>query len=147
MQVIIDNHGQLITASNYWDTDLAREGKVFVSPNAGAIRVLLPPLLRPVINELRKAEYAILSRGPWYKEGEENGIEILWEDHTDAPHAWHLTQASCAMLPAKPPDGQEWVITLWDRKKGKPHKCLERVCHWRAVPKIPWLKPWEPPSP
>jgi hypothetical protein len=145
--IAVQNHGPLITSTNYWESELARAGKLFVSPNAGAIRVLLPPSVRPVLNELRAAEYAILSRGPWRDVQAEvdfpEAVEILWEDHTDSPHAWHLTPGSFALLPAEPPPGQDWIISLWDNKKGKPHKALERRCYWRRVPRIPWLKPWE----
>jgi len=61
----IDNHGPLITATDYWESEVAAAGKMIVSPNAGAIRVLIPRQLRPVLNDLRAAKYAILSRGPW----------------------------------------------------------------------------------
>lgn len=133
------NHGQLITATDYWESQYAADGKLIVSPNAGAIRCLLPPVLSPVIGELRSgAEYAIVSRGPWH--GQE-GLEIFWEDHTDSPHVWHLTAASCLMLPGDP-GPSEWVITCWVERRGRPHKALERPCHWRRVDRLPCLQPW-----
>lgn len=141
--ITIGSHGPLVVASNYWDSDLARGGKVYCSCNAGAVRVLLPPAMRPVVNELRAAEYAVLSRGPWPDAGKAEAVEILWEDHTDSPHAWHLSPESFDLLPAEPDAGREWVVSLWDTKKGCPHKCLERVCHWRRVARLPWLRPWE----
>lgn len=137
----ITNHGQLITETNYFDSAHARAEKVIVSPNAGAIRCLIPPALAPLIGELRQAEYAIVTLGPYHGEA---GIEILWEDHSDTPHAWHMTAASCTMLPGDPGDSQ-WVISLWIEKKGKPHKALERKCYWRRAPTLPWLKPLDPP--
>lgn len=137
----VHNHGPLVTASNYWESEHALAGKLYVSVNAGAIRVLLPASIRPVLNELRAAEYAILSRGPWPEAKAEDAVEILWEDHTDSPFAWQLTAASFDLLPAEPPAGRGWIISAWDLKKGKPHKALERPCHWRRVPKIPWSKP------
>ena len=38
----ITNHGPLILSSNYWDSDLARAGKVWCSVNAGAVRPGFP---------------------------------------------------------------------------------------------------------
>jgi hypothetical protein len=139
----IENHGQLVTASSYWGSEQERAGKLHVSCNAGAIRVLLPGSMRPLVNELRPAEYAILSRGPWPGVCAE-GVEILWEDHADRPHAWHLAPESFDLLPAEPNAGREWTITLWDARKGRPHLCLQRPCHWRRVAKIPCLESWRP---
>lgn len=133
----IENHGPLITASDYWDGEYAEHGKLIVSPNAGAIRCLLPPALHQVIGELRQAEYAIVSRGPW--QGGE-GLEILWEDHSDAPQAWHVTSESCLPMPGDPGENQ-WIIACWILRRGKPHKAIERPCHWRRVESLPWLKP------
>lgn len=137
----ITNHGQLIVATNYWDSPMEEAGKMLVSPNAGAIRILVPRAVRRIIQEMRGAEYTILSRGPWPDEGLDDAVEILFEDHSDSPFALHLSPESFVMLPAEPPADQGWLVTVWDVKRGKPHKCLERRCHWRRAPKIPWMKP------
>lgn len=134
----ISNHGQLITSTDYWRSEYAAAGKLVVSPNAGAIRCLLPPALWPIVGELRSCEYAIASRGPWQGA---DALEILWEDHTDSPHAWHVTAESCLMLPGDPGESR-WIITCWVERRGEPHKALERPCHWRRVKSLPWLKPW-----
>ncbi len=139
--IAIENHGPLILSTNYWQSEQAIAGKLFVSVNAGAIRVLLPSSMRGLLTELRTAKYAVLSRGPWPEVGAVDGIEILWEDGTDSPYCWHLTPASFDALPAEPPEGRGWVIALWLEKKGKPNKAMERPCHWRRVPQIPYLKP------
>jgi hypothetical protein len=140
--IIVENHGQLITATNYWELDLEREGKLYVSVNAGAIRVLVPRSHRQMIEEFRGAECAILSRGPWPQMGLPEAVEVLWEDHSKNPFALHLSPSSFDLLPAEPPQGREWIISVWDNKKGKPHKAVERRCYWRRVPYIPWLKSW-----
>jgi hypothetical protein len=138
----IENHGPLITSTTYWESEYASEGKVIVSPNAGSIRCLLPPAMYPVIGELRQAEYAVVSVGPWRGMP---AVEILWEDHTESPHAWHLTADSCLMIPGDP-GPQQWTIACWVHKRGQPHKSLERPCHWRRVNKLPCLKPWDVPD-
>ena len=137
------NHGPLIVSSTYWTSEYARAGKVHVSCNAGAIRVLVPPQLRELIAAARAAQYAVLSRGQWPAAGRAEAVEIMLEDGTDSPYALHLGVESFDLLPAEPPAGQGWVIAFWDEKKGKAHKAVERRCHWRRVPKLPWLKPWK----
>lgn len=39
--------------------------------------------------------------------------------------------------------GREWIATVWDRKNGRPHKCLERPAYVRIVPRLPWLRKYE----
>jgi hypothetical protein len=143
MLIEVSNHGPLLTATNFWESPLAERGLIFCSVNAGAIRVLLPPARYGDLNDMRPARYCILTRGPWPEQGKAEGIEIMWEDGTDAPYALHLTPESFDLLPAEPEPGREWVLTAWTAKDGRPHKSLERVCHWRRAARIPWLKPWE----
>jgi hypothetical protein len=138
----ISNDGQRITATNYWLTDLAAAGKIFLSVNAGAVRMLLPGLLRQYLQEIRPALYAILSRGPWPKAGLADAVEILWEDESDSPFAQQFSPESFDFLPGEPEPGREWVISVWDQQQGKPHQALDRPCRWRRVPLIPCLKPW-----
>jgi hypothetical protein len=71
-------------------------------------------------------------------------VEILFDDGTDSPFALHLSPESFDLLPAEPPAGREWVLTVWELQQGTPQRALERPCHWRRVPRIPWLKPWGP---
>src|ERR1700722_8109784 len=140
----ISNHGPLIISTNYWESELARNGKLFVSTNAGAIRVLLPPQFYEEINDMRSASECVLSRGPWPEGGQPEAIEIMWDDGSDTPYALYLTPESFDMLPATPEPGREWTCTVWTAKDGKPHKSLERRCHWRRVEHIPSLAPWRP---
>lgn len=139
----ISNHGQLITATNYWSLPMEAAGKVFCSVNAGAIRVLVPRVHRRIIDEMRRgSKYAVLSRGPWPAMELADAVEIMLEDGSDDPFALHLSPESFDLLPGEPPKDKEWTLTVWDQKKGRPHKALERICHWRRVAQLPWLKPW-----
>ena len=130
----IANHGPIITATNYWASEYAANGKMIVSPNAGVIRCLVPPRLYPTLGELRAAEYAIVSV-------DREGIEILWEDHTQDPHAWHLLANRCLLVPGDP-SPSHWAIACWVERRGQPHKALERPCHWRRVAKLPCMERW-----
>lgn len=139
----VHNHGPLILSSNYWNSDLAEAGKVFVSVNAGAIRVLLPPSRYGDLSEMRTGNECVLSRGPWPEAYVKEAIEIMWDDGSDSPFALHLTPESFDMLPGEPEPGREWICSTWVAKDGKPHKSMERICHWRRAAKLPCLEPWK----
>lgn len=140
--ITVSNHGPLILATNYWESEYAAAGKVFCSVNAGAIRVLLPPSSYPWLADMRTAKYCVLSRGPWWQGLSREAVEIMWEDGSDSPFALHLTSDSFDLLPGEPDPGREWVCSVWTQKDGRPQKSLEHICHWRRVPKIPCLAPW-----
>jgi hypothetical protein len=151
----IKNHGPLITATDYWQSEYADAGKLLISPNAGAIRCLMPPSQHDAIGELRQAKYAIVSVGAWSRGAAtrfglrmplSDGakvVEILWEDHSNSPHTWHLSEASCLAIPGDP-SPNEWVIACWVERRGQPHKALERPARWRRVPRVPCMEPWKP---
>jgi len=140
--MIVKSHGSLIIETDYWQSERAKAGHIFVSSNGGAIRVLIPPKHRDMIEAARASEYAIVSVGPWPAAGA-TAFEILWEDHSDNPYVVHVAPEACGMLPGEPPPGEAWVISIWDEKKGRPHKAVERRCHWRRVAELPCLQPWE----
>ena len=145
--IVTDSRGQLIVSSTYWGSGYETAGKVFVSVNAGAIRVMVPDAMGDAVNKWRAAKYAILSRGPWPELSLPEAVEILWEDRSDNPDAIHLWPEQFDHLPSAPPTGRDWLITVWQLIEGKPHKTLERTCYWRRVDSLPWLQPLKSKSP
>lgn len=145
----IENHGPLITASDFWGSDRARAGLIYASVHAGAIRLLLPAKLWSVANEMRAARYVVCSRGPWAGVSED-GVELMFE--TEQAEEWrpvytmHLLPSAFDVLPGAPPPGREWIVSVWTAKRQLPHKTLERLCHWRRVGQIPCLEPWTIPG-
>jgi hypothetical protein len=142
MLIQVSNDGPLITSTDYWTSDVASAGKVFVSVHAGAIRVLLPRDRWGDLYDMRAGKYCVLSRGPWPAERQPEAIEIMWEDESESPYALYLTPESFDMLPGEADPGREWVCSVWIEKDGNPHKSLERICHWRRVAQLPYLKAW-----
>lgn len=140
--IITTNHGPLITASTYWGSAIEDLGKIWISCNAGAIRVMVPRVMRRIIEDMRAAQYVVASRGPWPAGGRADALELLFEDGTDSPFSLHVGPESVDMFPGESGPGQAWICSAWDQKKNRPHKALERPCHWRRVPSLPWLKPW-----
>ena len=114
-----------------------RQKDILCSLNAGAVRILLPPVYRPAINDMRAADEVILSRGPLLAMGVAEAVEILFDDCTAEPYVLHLNAASFDALPGEPPAGREWIITVWDQKKCRPHKCFLMPAALAAVPRNP----------
>jgi len=138
----IQNHGPLITGSNYWESEMAARGYYYVSINAGAIRLLVPNSMRAEISEMRKgAKHVVVSMLPPEKwEDGKYAIEWMVEDGSETPYALHLSPPQIDRRPPPEDVGREFIATIWDQKKGRPHKCLERPAYLQIVPSLPWLK-------
>ena len=138
----IDNHGPLVIASNFWESEMEREGKFYLSANAGAFRLLVPRSQEAMIQEICTGREVIISRGPWPDMHREDGLEFLFEDGTECPFSLHFGIESLDRMPLDSDAGKEWIFSAWTapRRRG-PHKALERPAWYRRVPRIPWLKP------
>lgn len=143
MQLIVRNHGPLILATNYWETPAAKAGKILLSLNAGAFRVLLPPAAEPALADMTTAKGCCVSRGPWPDAGLADALEVLFDDGTPDPFALHLSVQSCDRLPLDTDTASEWVLTVWTRpRRERPHLALQRPCRYRLSPRLPDLRPW-----
>lgn len=140
----IDSKGGHIARTNFWETELARAGKLYLSTNAGVFRLLVPPALESIVPELDTGRHAVVSRGPWPAEGLADALEVMLDDGSDNPFALHLSPESLDRLPLDEDAGKTWWFTVWTRprrKSGVPHKALDRPAFYRLVDSIPWLKP------
>ena len=76
--VQIQNDGQRIVATNYFDSERAQCGLPFVSVHAGAVRVLVPNGKGALLEELPRIKWAEVAR--------EGGRLVLWfDDGSSAP--------------------------------------------------------------
>jgi len=142
--IVIHNAGPEIVATNFWGSELELAGEFYCSVNAGVIRLLLPVAASyGTLNDMISAEYCIISKGPWPEQKEPEAIEILFEDRSDSPYALQLAPASFDLLPGEPPEGRDWVFSLWTFKDGHPFKLMERACYWRRVSRIPCRQAWK----
>jgi hypothetical protein len=135
----VENDGPAIVATNWFDLPEAAAGKLFVSCNAGAFRVLVPDAQRGYLADMQTGVDVIISRGPWPDVGLPDGFEILFDDRTDTPFALHLSPDSFDRIPAATDEGKQFVLSVWTRG---PRKEFERWCRYRRVAGIPCLKPW-----
>lgn len=138
MLITIQNAGQRILSTDYWDSEHAGQGLFYLSWNAGAGRLLVPDSQKPMLPEMRSGKYVIVSRGPWPDQGGREGIELLFEDGSDSPFCLHLVAEQCDRLIPDADQGGGFVIAAWTRGGEK----LRLPGKYRRVDQIPCLAPW-----
>lgn len=137
----IENDGQEIIKTNFWQTEQARSGGFFLSINAGACRLLVPYQHKNVIKEFEVAKEVILTRGPWPDAGEETAIEILFDDGSDDPYSIHLGQSQVDRWPPAQESGRTVQFSAWILKDGKPFCAYRSEAYFRTAARLPYLKP------
>ena len=136
--MIIQNRGQAILSTDYWDTPHALAGYLYLSWNAGAGRLLIPDSQKLLLNEMRPARYVIVSRGPWPEHSNREALELLFEDDSDAPFCLHLVAEQTDRLLPDTDQGGGFVIAAWTRG-GLKQRWPGR---YRRVDQLPCLQPW-----
>lgn len=136
--LIIRNKGQAIAETNYWDSELAAHGGMYLSTNAGAVRLLVPDALKSQLPEMRGAQCVIVSRGPWTAERGRDALELLFEDGTDSPYCIHMLAEQCDRMVPDHQQGGGFVVTVWTRGGEK----LRYDGKYRVVDSLPCLEPW-----
>ena len=108
----ISNDGAEIRHTNYWETPHAKEGFVFGSWNAGALRLLLPEPVAGFLPDMRTAQTVVVTRGRCAgSDGE--CLEVLFEDHSERPYVLLLDIRQCDRpLPAED-HGKEIAVSVW----------------------------------
>ena len=134
----IENKGQAIARTNYWDSDHAKAGLFYLSWNAGAGRLLVPDSQKPMLREMRSAKYVIVSRGPWTDQGGRDTLELLFEDGSDAPFVVHLVAEQCDRMIPEKDQGGGFVVTAWTQGGEK----FRLPGKYRVVNALPCLEPW-----
>lgn len=118
----------------------ARAGKVFLSTNAGAFRLLIPKALEDEVREMKTATRVIVSRGPWPDAGQSDAVELLFEDGTDSPYVIHLGATSLNRLPANEDDGRDDLLfSAWIWRSDGPRRALGLPASYRRVGRLPTI--------
>ncbi len=137
----IRNDGDLIAATNYWQTPYAAKGMAYLSINAGAFRLLLPPAMESSLKEMAGARSVIVSRGPWSEAGQAEAVEVLFEDDGPSPFVMLLGKGQCDRFPPEKDSGREDLeCTVWTEEA---KMRLRFPARYRIVRKIPCLAPWK----
>lgn len=79
--ITIANDGPDIASTNYWDTEHGHAGLVYMSGNAGAWRLLVPPGAAWMLPEMRTATRAYIERSV----RDSRCWDIVFDDGSDSP--------------------------------------------------------------
>lgn len=109
---VVENEGQAIKHTNYWQTEAARAGYFYLSWNAGAARLLVPDAAKAMLQEMRSARYVIISKGPL--EGRD-ALEVLFEDGSESPFVIHMGTEQTDRLIPETDQGGGLFVTVWTR--------------------------------
>jgi hypothetical protein len=146
--LFIANRGDAIADTNFWRSEYAQHGLFFISVNAGAFRLLVPPSWGPAIPDMRKgAKHMVISILPpeQWRDGKWV-IEMMIEDGSDCPWSCQLSPAQVDRVPADTDKSQQWTASVWEGQRGQPVKRLERPAYLRIVSSLPCLQPFDFPS-
>jgi hypothetical protein len=138
--LFINNNGPDIQNTNYFQSEYAKRGIFYVSVNASAFRLLVPPQYEQAIPEFLTAQQVIISRGPWQEKGRKDAIEIMFDDHTDSPYALHFGTEQIDRLPPATDAGKNWTFSAWVNGRLSPVCAFRAKCYYRIVPKIPYME-------
>lgn len=133
----IENDKEEIINTNYWDSDFAQQGLLYLSWNSNCARLLIPDQLDQIISEIRTGLKVIISKGPWPAANKNIGLEILFDDHTQKPFSIHLAKEQTDFTPDKDMNENQITFSAWTRK-GKQYS---NNAKYRIVNKIPCLMP------
>ncbi len=134
----VENAGPEILSTNYFETEHAALGYIFLSVNAGAFRLLLPPTLEVQLAEMKTGRIVVISRGRWR---ERDALEIMFDDGSRDPYCLHLGIEQVDRLPSRADDGRDDLLfSVWT---SGPRKVWECRCAYRMVATLPCLEPWK----
>ena len=132
------NDGPLLVATDYWQSETAAAGKLYVSINAGCFRLLVPQSQHTAISDMHpKAKHFVVSmlpRDKWVDA--EYCLEWMVEDGSDTPWSCHLSPGQVDRAPNHEDVGKEWRGSVWDFAKGRPSQMLGTPSLLPARPRI-----------
>jgi len=138
--IAIENDGQNIKNTNYFESPAAKEGYVFLTINAGAFRLLVPDnIAAKLVGEIATANEVIVSRGRWVAQNGIDAFEIMFEDNSDSPYCFHISAKQADTYPVESDCGKQWNFTVWNSKG----KIAEFPSWYRTVEQIPCLEAYK----
>ena len=135
--IIIENNGPEIVKTNFWETEWNEQGRLYLSGNAGAFRLLVPDEHFHWHSEIQKTKEVVITQGIDRIQKKEM-VEMLFDDHTDTPIAFWLDEAQIDREGDSRPEGFPFHVYL--------EGCFQVAkftCFWRRAKKLPYLKPWK----
>ena len=139
----ITHDGPRLVSTDYWSSEHAAHGLLYLSINAGAFRLLLPPTQMESLIDMRTAREVIISRGPWPDQHRADAFELLFDDGSSSPFVLHLDSRQVDRLPADRDARKDYRCTVWtpDPATGAPSCVLDLPAYYRLSKRLPDLRP------
>lgn len=102
--VEITNDGPAITRTSYWRTPHARRGLLYLSVNAGALRILVPTPTGHLLADLPAIGTPVELERSAYQDSET--YRFLWLDDPRNPYAVEIDQRQCDRRLPRAEDGR-----------------------------------------
>ncbi|WHF85236.1 hypothetical protein QDX08_24305 (plasmid) [Escherichia coli] len=134
----IENEGQAVAGTDYWQSVQAQAGYVYLSWNCRRSQALLcPGCGKTFTQEMRGAGYTSSSvRGALHGR---DALELVFEDGSDAPFVIHMLSEQCDRLLPENNQGVGFVVTVWTRG-GNQLRYPGKVPCWPE--NLPDVSPW-----
>lgn len=98
--IVIENDGQEIKHTNYWETEHADRGLMYLSVNAGVLRLLVPAgqVAAGVIDEIRTGTRAELvpTIRPQLRRSH---LDLVFEDGSPSPYSISIDRQQVDIIP------------------------------------------------
>lgn len=131
--ISIGNVGPEIASTNYWDSDQAQLGLLYVSPNAGVLRLLVPSESERILPDMRTGKKAIVENSIVRR----GAVDIVFDDGTQSPFCVTLDRKQFSAIPKR----GAWGLSIWTREG----KQIELACqvestgNWQS--QVPYSNP------
>ena len=137
--VLVANEGQRVMTSNYWRTEMARQGLYYCSGNAGALRLFVPDRGRNDIEEMKTGRQVIVTHG-YDLRTNASAYEIMFEDDSECPFFISVSdkQVDRSLAELLDTDETRDFIVYSDG----PQEELRLTARFRSAPTLPYLKAW-----
>jgi len=139
--IIVENDGPRIASTNYWTSEYAKNGAVYLTWNAGVGRLLMPLACEAWIKEMSAAKYVLVSMGSWNHQGVEkqDALELLFEDDSSNPFCLHFgNEQTDRIIPEVQQGGGMFEIVVYAQDGER----LRLPGKYRRVDRLPYLKAW-----
>jgi hypothetical protein len=141
--ITVENDGAELVATNYWHTENAKKGYVYLTVNAGCFRLLVPRGKGLSLDDIKSGKVALVTRGPWPEMGKHDALELLFEDYSDSPFILHIVAEQVDRMPLdsdrdRPGQPPRWKLAVYNESG----KVCEMPARYRKAKKLPYMKEW-----
>lgn len=119
--IYLTNKGSELVETNFWDHEHAQFGFLHLSPNAGVLRLLVPPNQESHLSEMRTGKTVTIESSIMIP----GQMDIVFEDGTDTPFFICLHRNQCWGIPEQ----GSWKIAVWTRDG----KQMELSCNVKST--------------